>query len=293
MYPIHSIDDPRVAIYRNMKERTLRGENIFVTEGLMLTERLLKSRFAAESLLVSQRWAWQVEPLVPPEVPIYVAPEDLVHELVGFPFHRGVLGAGRRSEPLTLDTMLAAADARTELSLIVCPQVNQAENLGLVFRTAAAFGIDGLLLGEQCCDPFSRRCLRLSMGGVLRVPFVHSHDLLADLDRLKTRWGFERVATVLDPAAEPLAGAAWKPRTALLFGNEFEGLSTDWLAACDRRVTIPMQPGTDSLNLGVAAGIFVYEMKKGMGGRDRGSGGQELGYNVSVRHDATPPLAGR
>jgi len=158
--------------------------------------------------------------------------------------------------------VLGPADARPERSLIVCPQITQAENLGLVFRTAAGFGVDGILLGQQCCDPFSRRCLRLSMGGVLAVPFVRSEDLLLDLNRLKHQWGFDRVATVLDPRAERLPDAAWGPRTALVFGNEFEGLSGEWLAACDRRVTIPMQPGTDSLNLGVAAGIFVYELKK-------------------------------
>src|SRR5690606_9501207 len=100
MERIHSIHDPRVVAYRNRKERTLRGENIFVTEGLLLTERLLKSRFRTESLLVSQRMVWQVQPLVPAGVPMYVAPDYLIHELVGFPFHRGVLGTGHRGEAL-------------------------------------------------------------------------------------------------------------------------------------------------------------------------------------------------
>ncbi len=262
MERIHSVHDPRVASYRNMKERTARGENVFVTEGLLLTERLLHSRFPTESVLVSERLAWQVQPLVPAGVPMYVAPEYLIHELVGFDFHRGVLAAGSRGTPLTLDKLLHPAHTLPQFGLIVCPHVTQAENLGLVFRTAAAFGIDGLLLGQQCADPFSRRCLRLSMGGVLRVPFARTGDLLGDLNRLKQSWAFDRVATVLDPTTQPLAAATWNPRTALLIGNEFEGLSEQWLAACDRRLTIPMQPGTDSLNLGVAAGIFVYEWKK-------------------------------
>ena len=260
---LSSLDDPRLAPYRNMKERTLRGEKLFVTEGLLLTERLLESPFRTESLLVTERMASQVQSRVPPEVPVYVVPDELIAELVGFPFHRGVLGAGHRGEPLSLDLLLKEAGNRAELSLVVCPQVTQAENLGLLFRTSAAFGIDGILLGPQCCDPFSRRALRLSMGGVLRVPFVQSTDLAADLVRLKSEWGFERVATVLDQNAERLTEARWAPRTALLFGNEFEGLSDDWLALCDRRLTIPMQPGTDSLNLGVAAGIFIYAWRQG------------------------------
>ena len=260
--PISSLDDPRLAPYRNMKERTLRGEQLFVTEGLLLTERLLTSRFRTASLLITERMTSQVEPLVPAEVPVYVVPDALIAELVGFPFHRGVLGAGHRGEPLSLETLLKETAGRTELSLVVCPQVTQAENLGLLFRTAAAFGIDGLLLGPQCCDPFARRALRLSMGGVLRVPFVQSLDLAADLRRLKSQWGVQCVATVLDHEAERLSDARWAPRTALFFGNEFEGLSAEWLALCDRRLTIPMQPGTDSLNLGVAAGVFIYTWKQ-------------------------------
>jgi tRNA G18 (ribose-2'-O)-methylase SpoU len=132
----------------------------------------------------------------------------------------------------------------------------------MVFRTAAAFGVDGVLLGQRSCDPFSRRSLRLSMGGALQLPFVKSRDILGDLGRLKTHGGVTLVAAVADQQAEPLPQFSWPTRTALLLGSEFEGLDADSLALCDRRVTIPMRPGTDSLNLGVAAGIFVYQMQK-------------------------------
>jgi tRNA G18 (ribose-2'-O)-methylase SpoU len=191
-----------------------------------------------------------------------VAPESLLREVVGFPFHHGAMAAGRRATPLGLDEMLSGKPLESLLRLIVCPKITNQENMGLVFRTAAGFGVDSVLLGQWCCDPFSRRCLRVSMGAVFHVPFVTTRDFLADLRQLKDRWGVQLVAAVLDDRAEPLSEVKWPPRVGLLLGNEFEGLPGDCLALCDHRATIPMRPRVDSLNLGVAAGIFVYEMTR-------------------------------
>ena len=259
---IDSIDDPRVSAYRNLKDRTLRGESIFVTEGRLLTRRLLQSSYEAESVFVSERFAAEFRRLVKDDVPLYAAPERLLTEVVGFEFHLGVLGAGRRRASHSLDQLLCRKRLEDELSLVICPAVTKVENLGLIFRSASGLGGDGILLGRQCCDPFPRRSLRLSMGAVLWVPFARSGDLAADLRALKDRWQVELVATVLDDRAERLADFRWPPRTGLLFGNEYDGLQEHWLSACDRRVTIPMAPTADSLNLGVAAGIFMYDMMK-------------------------------
>ena len=136
------------------------------------------------------------------------------------------------------------------------------------------------LLGPQCCDPFSRRCLRVSMGAVLRAPYRKSADLAADLDALRDRWGVEMLAAVLDEQAVPLAGVRWPRRAAVMLGNEFDGLDDRWLCYCTQRATIPMARETDSLNLGVAAGIFVYEMM-----RER-----QVGRNKSGQHGEANPL---
>lgn len=262
MQHIQSIDDPRVAAYRNLRDRTLRGENIFVAEGQLLTQRLLASPYETESIFVSEDCVEQFAPLVPEGVPLYVAPEPLLLEIVGFKFHRGALGAGRRGCPLTIEEMLSRKAIDGPLSLVVCPEITKPENLGLIFRTAVALGVDGLLLGERCCDPFSRRCLRVSMGSVLSMPFTKSTNLTADLHDLKGPWGVELLAAVLDPVAQRLIDVAWPLRAGLVFGNEFDGIRDHWLDECHQRVTIPMHRGTDSLNLGVAAGIFVYDMMK-------------------------------
>lgn len=260
MPPIESLNDDRLASYRNLRERTLRGESLFVAEGRFLVERLLQSPFEVESLLVSEQCAGEFAPLAGPDTPVHVARPAVIGEIVGFDFHRGVLAAGRRGRPKTLEELVGVKGPHDPLRLVVCPAGVRAENLGLIFRTAAGFGVDGVLLGPECQDPLSRRCLRLSMGATLRMPFVESDDITGDLVSLKSRWQVRLVATVLDESAQPLADFSWPRRTGLLFGAEFEGLDRRSLALCDHRLTIPMRSGTDSLNLGVAAGIFVHEM---------------------------------
>lgn len=262
---IASLDDPRIAAYRNLRDRTLRGESLFVAEGCVLARRLLESPYEAESILVEEPYAEEFERLAGDRVPIYVARKELLLNIVGFPFHRGALAVGRRPAPRTLDEVLDPLVPRqgsSRLRLVVLPEVTKPENLGLTFRAAAAFGIDAVVLGPRSCDPLSRRALRVSMGGVLTVPFVRSADLNRDLSLLKAAWDVELSAAVLDKDAPPLADARWPNRAGVVFGNEFDGLSADVRLLCDRRWTIPMAPNTDSLNLGVAAGIFLYEMTR-------------------------------
>ena len=265
MESIESIDDPRVAAYRSLKARRLRQEGIFITEGRALTSRMLDGPYAIESVFVAERFAEEFGRLLAGRAPVYVASNRVLQGVVGFAFHRGVLGCGRRSAPRTLDALLADREAAQELTLVICPDVVSNENLGSIFRIAAAFGLDGVVLGEpqRGSDPLSRRCLRLSMGAVFRIPFVESPDLPGDLLALKQRWGVELWGTVLDDRAEPLEQVCRPRRVGLLFGNEWDGLSREWLLLCDRRVTIPMARGTDSLNLAVAAGIFVHALQGG------------------------------
>ncbi len=262
MQRIESIDDRRIAAYRNLRDRTLRGEGIFVAEGRLLVHRLLESAYTAESVLVAETYAQEFARAVPPGVPLYVAAETLLREVVGFNFHRGALAAGRRHALPSVSELVDGLAARRDRSLVVLPEVTGPENLGLIVRSAAALGAGGVVLGERCCDPFSRRALRLSMGSVLEVPLARSRDLTADLVLLKQQFHYELFAAVLDAGAEPLSDVRWPARPAILFGNEFEGLRDQWLARCDRRITIPMRPGVDSLNLGVAAGVFLYELQQ-------------------------------
>jgi tRNA G18 (ribose-2'-O)-methylase SpoU len=252
--PVDDIDDPRLTPYRELNQRNLtRASGLFIAEGDKVTERLIASRFPVASLLAEAAAADRFEPLLPAEAPIYIVSRKLLEATIGFNFHRGVLACGRR---MTGPTIADVAGGETG-TLLVCPDVQDPTNLGSVIRTAAAFGCGGIVLGSRCADPFSRRVLRVSMGAALHLPLVESRDLAVDLDKLR-QVGFQLVATVIDPAAEPLATFRRPPKLALLLGSEGHGLSAEWLNVCDRRVTIPMRLGIDSLNVAVAAAVLLY-----------------------------------
>jgi tRNA G18 (ribose-2'-O)-methylase SpoU len=254
--PVQSIDDPRLAPYRALNQRNLtRQSGLFIAEGDKVAERLIASRYPVASVLAEAEWAERLEPRLPPPTPIYVAEPKLLEATIGFNFHRGVLACGRR---LPGPMVSELATPLTQRSIIlVCPEVHDPTNLGSIIRTAAAFGCAGLVLGSRCADPFSRRVLRVSMGAALHLPIAESSDLAADIQTLR-RWDYTLVATVIDSAAQPLASFVRPEKLALLLGSEGHGLRPEIRALCHREVTIPMQLGIDSLNVAVAAAVFLH-----------------------------------
>jgi tRNA G18 (ribose-2'-O)-methylase SpoU len=254
--PLTDLADPRLALYRNVKDRELAAAgDLFMAEGLLVVQRLLRSAYPCLSVLCAERKAEAILSDAHPDVPVYVVPDALLHDIVGFKFHTGALAVGRRLPPVSLESVLPRKDA---LTLVVLPHTNNLENVGSIARISAAFGVDAMILGEECCDPFYRHSLRVSMGTLFSLPLHRSTDLKRDLALLRDTYGVQLAATVLDPAAEPLATAARPQRLALLFGSEAHGLPPDYLALCSRRLTIPMSRGTDSLNVSMSAAIFLY-----------------------------------
>ena len=262
---VDSADDPRLAAYGNLPERTLRGESLFVAEGRLLVHRLLDSRFMTESVFVAEKYREEFEPRTEAAgIPLLVGPESLLSDVIGYQFHLGALAVGRRpaeDDPQARDRFEALL-ASDRVRLIGCPDTNKRENLGMIFRCAAALGIDGILLGTKGADPFSRRCLRTSMGSVLTLPFQRVSDFLQTLRTLRADHGFQVVGTVLDESAELLWDIEWSAKTAVLFGNEYTGLTEDAVQECSHTVTIPMHRQTDSLNLAVSAGIVMYDLAR-------------------------------
>jgi tRNA G18 (ribose-2'-O)-methylase SpoU len=259
--PIHDLDDPRLAIYRNLKATNLtRSSGQFVVEGEKLLDRLLASRFQVASVLVTDRHEPRIAAKVGEDRPLLVVPHAMIDLLVGFNFHRGVLASGIRRPPPDLAEIVGGADKR--MTIVVCPSLNNPENLGSIVRIGDVFGVDAIMVGGRCPDPLSRRVLRVSMGTVLRLPVIASDDLIRDTEQLHSSWGFERAATVLDPAAESLDAFRRPDRLALFLGSESEGLDPEWIERCDRRITIPMRPGAESLNVAVAAGIMLYHLAR-------------------------------
>lgn len=280
---LDDFDDPRLRPYRNLRERTLRGESLFIAEGPLVVERLLRSSFAVESILTT-RSASEFDAfrkLVPNGVPIYRIDERAALEkIVGFDFYQGILAVGKRSPtPTFLDGLnrffatepskklekTNGTNAKNERrgAWVVLPDATKPDNLGLVFRCAAALGAEAVVLGERCCDPFSRRALRVSMGGVLQTPIYRAENFLAETKKARERWNLRFFATVLDAEASSLPDVSdWPERCAFVFGNEYSGLTPEQIAVCDQKITIPIRPDVDSLNLGVSVGIFLYEFNR-------------------------------
>ena len=244
--------DPRLAGYRALKERAVIEGGRFIAESERVVRRLIESGLAVESVLLTPpRLATLADALAGP-FPVYVAPQDVLDGVAGFHVHRGCLALGVR--PLAPQL---PPDART---IVALEDLTDVDNLGAIARHAAAFGADALLLSPRCADPFYRKAIRVSLGAVFVLPVVRAAAWPDELDRLR-RDGVEVVGAVLDADAIPLGRYSRAPRVALLLGAEGPGLSAVARAACDHRVTIPMSPQADSLNVATAAAIFLYALR--------------------------------
>jgi tRNA G18 (ribose-2'-O)-methylase SpoU len=259
---VTNFEDSRIAIYRNLKDRALAGsQGRFIVEGRgNLLVLLSRSAYRPESILLSERTFASIEAELTeqkPRCPIYVADRSILDRLVGFPIHRGCLAACVREnvdDPLELARRALAEEVAPRL--IVLEGLTNLDNIGLIFRNAMAFGARAILLCSKSCDPLYRKAIRTSMGGSLCVPFARAKNFPEMLSGLQAL-GYQVLA--FHPgegsvAIDSIRGARLAP-TALLFGTEGPGLSEIALAGSDLQVRIEMEPGVDSLNVGVAAGI--------------------------------------
>ncbi len=265
--PIDDPSDPRLDDFRDLSAADRRpdrpgGRGLVIAEGVLVVRRLLDSPYPVRSLLgVPRRLAELAPDTAGLAVPAYATDADTMAAVVGFHLNRGVLAVADRASPPDLGTLL-----RTARLLAVLEGVNDHENLGALFRNAAALGVDAVLLGPRCADPLYRRSVRVSMGHVLRVPFVElAGPWPAALDRLRDA-GLRIAALTPAPDAVPLSrSAAATDRVALLLGAEGPGLSAEALAAADLRIRIPMAPGVDSLNVATAAAVAFHVLGEVVG----------------------------
>jgi tRNA G18 (ribose-2'-O)-methylase SpoU len=260
LIPVQEPVDRRLDDFRDLSAADRRpdrpgGRGLVIAEGVIVVRRLLASAYPVRSLLgVARRFDELGDDLDRLDVPAYVTDADTMAEVVGFHLNRGVLAVADRAirpEP--------AALLRTARLVAVLEGVNDHENLGSLFRNAAALGVDGVLLGPRCADPLYRRSVRVSMGHVLRVPFTElPGPWPASLDALRAA-GLRVAALTPDADAAPLAEAGLGgQRVALLLGAEGPGLTAEALAAADLRVRIPMASGVDSLNVATAAAVAFH-----------------------------------
>lgn len=265
--PIDDPADPRLEPYRDIRERDLVGRaGLFVAEGRVVIEKLAASRAHRPDslLLAAHRLGGMADVLagLEDETPVFAASQAVIDTVAGFPLHRGLLAIGRRVDPPSAERLLASVAERA--SVVVLSGIANHDNMGGIFRNAAAFGATAVLLDHGCCDPLYRKAIRVSVGAALLVPFARI-PRGADLPELLARHGFLTIA--LSPrGAVPLAQVPVADRNAVLLGAEGPGLS-DAVLSRVTTVRIPMMDGFDSLNVATASGIVLHHLATSAPGR--------------------------
>ena len=280
---ISSFDSPALLPYATMK-RPLEHETqgIFVAEGVKVVRRLLESHFAVASVVLPEKWLDDFRPRIearPEPITVYLAEKKFLEGLVGYSMFQGVLAVGKIPPPASLgDIVQKSPGPRLFVAL---DALTNAENLGALVRNCVAFGVQALVVGETSSSPFLRRAVRNSMGTIFQLPVIELAKLglrhrfktrphatrltLAEcLKELRAR-GVRCIAAHPHPDKKVLSQADFSGDCCIVFGSEGDGISPAVLEACDEAVAIPMPPAVDSLNVGAAAAVFLYEAARQRG----------------------------
>jgi len=279
-------DDPRLDLYRDLNDPAGRirldaEQSVFVVEGRLAVERLLTSEYTVRSLFVDDHQVVAASDVVAATrargVPVYVGSRTVVTGTVGFALHRGVVAVANRPSPTPPERLLAdAADTSAPVGafplVAILEGLNDHENIGALFRNAAAFGVAGVLLDPTCADPLYRRSIRVSVGHVLHMPFARLMPWPTGLDHVRGA-GFVIAALAPRPAADSgvpavslaelnarMSDSGHSVGVALVLGAEGPGLTDSALAASDVVVHIPMADRVDSLNVATAAAVAFHAL---------------------------------
>jgi tRNA G18 (ribose-2'-O)-methylase SpoU len=256
---IEDPSDPRVAAFRDVRERDLIGRRgLFVAEGSVVLHALVAptSRCAPEAVLIDERRVGSLSDVwaaLGDRAPVHVAAQGVLDQIAGFPLHRGILALGRVPPAVDLDEVTGSGPK----TLLVVGGVGNHDNMGALMRNAAAFGVDAVVLDDRCCDPFYRKALRVAVGATLSLPIVRGGTLDAILGDLAAQ---DVECLALSPAgAEALKELTPSRRRALVVGTEGPGLPREVIGRL-RSVRIDMRAGFDSLNVATAAAIALHEI---------------------------------
>ena len=262
LFPITDFADPALDVYARLTENQLvnredLSQGLFIAESPKVIERALNAGYVPVSFLMEQRHVeTQARDILARcgEVPVYTAPLDVLKQLTGFPLTRGMLCAMRRRPLPAVETVCAGAKRVAVLEDVMNPT-----NVGAIFRSAAALGIDAVLLTQACSDPLYRRAIRVSMGTVFQVPWTYLPEIWPQTLRAL---GFTTAAMALCDASLPIYAPQLKraDRLAVVLGTEGDGLAESTIAACDCTVRIPMTHGVDSLNVAAASAVAFYQL---------------------------------
>ena len=267
--PVSTLDIPELQPYRTLRRPVEHMKaGIFVAEGEKVVRRLLESRLSVVSLLMTDEWCAVLFPndraigttaRMGETLPVYVADKKLLESIVGYNLHQGIMAIGRIQAATPPDTLFRKLPQ--PFLLVALDGLVNAENVGLVIRNCAAFGVDAVLVGETSSSPFLRRAVRNSMGTVFSVPIVSTENLAASLSRLQREYAASIVAA--HPHGEhTIYQCGLAGNVCIVLGNEGGGISAEVLDVCTELVAVPMMYGTDSLNVASASAVFLFEARR-------------------------------
>jgi tRNA G18 (ribose-2'-O)-methylase SpoU len=273
---VETLEDPLLLPYRTLR-RPLehQREGIFVAEGEKVVRRLLQSTLDVVSLLLTPEWLAVYRSaleLRSGNMQVFVAPKSAVESIVGFHLHQGIMAVAHIPKPTPLAEVMK--QRCHPILLVAVDGLTNAENLGVLVRNCAAFGVDALLVGETSSSPFLRRAVRNSMGTVFHLPVVHLSDLVGAINELRSVHGMHVVAAHPHAQQKTLHQGLFGGDCCIVFGSEGEGVSADVLAACDEALAISMEDGVDSLNVASASAVFLYEIQQQRNDSRFGDGGR-------------------
>ena len=257
-------DDVRLADYVRLRETSLRRHleaehGLFIAEGEKVIRRAVEAGYRPRSFLLAERWLAGLTDVLRRwlEVPVYVVSEELAEEVTGFHVHRGALASLHREVRHTVDEILAAGASRSRIAVL--EDLVDHTNVGAVFRSAAALGVDAIFVTPRCADPLYRRSIKVSMGTVFQVPWTRIDPWPDGIQLLKDAGYLVAGMTLGDGAITLDELAAQRPsKLALVFGTEGHGLTPRADRMLDARVTIPMMNGVDSLNVASSSAVAFY-----------------------------------
>ncbi len=270
---ISSFDAPGLRPYATMRRPAEHeAQGIFVAEGTKVVRRLLESHFTVVSAVFSEEWLDDFRPLLearPEQIAVYLAEKKWLETLTGFAMFQGVLAVGKIPARVSFEDILRNSPAPRLIAAV--DGLTNSENLGALVRNCAAFGVQALLVGETSSSPFLRRAVRNSMGAIFQLPVMEmgkGASAPGDADKILAQaLGRLRERGVHCLAAHPrakkrLPEADFRRDCCIVFGSEGEGISPAVLESCDEAVAIPMPEKIDSLNVGAAAAVFLYEANR-------------------------------
>jgi tRNA G18 (ribose-2'-O)-methylase SpoU len=264
LHYVDTLDLPQLRPYRTLRRpQEHLKQGIFVAEGEKVVRRFLDSDWRVLSLLLTQEWFDAVIPAVAEQrlgdAEIFIAKKELLETIVGFPLHQGIMAVGKVPPERPLPETVASC--RSPHLLVALDGLVHAENVGVVVRNCAGFGVDAVLASSTSASPYLRRAVRNSMGGVFVVPVVHVEHLASSLAGLKEQFG-TRIIVADAHGTQRLDEAEFIGNICIVFGNEDSGVSEGVQAIATQRVRIPMHNAMDSLNVASASAVVLYEGRR-------------------------------